>query len=62
MLGVVWVFPVPELLLRSWGGDKGQGCSHMLLRCGHFCPLNIKTEGGHTRPCFMCLFSQVCCC
>ncbi|XP_043335933.1 ADP-ribosylation factor-related protein 1 isoform X3 [Cervus elaphus] len=63
MLGDVRVFPVPELLPgRSWGGDKGQGCSHLLLRCGRFCPLDIRTEGGRTRPCFMCLFSQACCC
>lgn len=60
MLGDVWVFPVPELLPgRSWGGDKGQGCSHLLLRCGRFCPLDIRTEGGRTRPCFVSVFPGV---
>lgn len=60
MLGDVRVFPVPELLPgRSWGGDKGQGCSHLLLRCGRFCPLDIRTEGGRTRPCFVSVFPGV---
>ena len=59
MLRDVQVFPVPEFLPgRSWGGDKGQGCSHLLLRHGCFCPLNIRTEGGLIRPCFMCLFPR----